>query len=1317
MSIDNINKDLPQERIQGIERALQSVTGKDRSFAVKKLQMIRTRLENGQPVDKALDAVEQRLLPLIERSRSKSEKEWQISYPDELPISDASDEILKLIESEDPEHQVIVIAGETGSGKTTQIPKMCLQAGRGVHGQIGCTQPRRIAARAVASRLAEELGTQVGEEVGYQVRFDDRSSKDGFIKVMTDGVLLAETQADAALQRYDTLIIDEAHERSLNIDFLLGYLQRLRERRSDLKIIITSATIDTERFALHFAYASKPAPIVEVSGRTYPVEVRYRPLEDPDEDSAMSLEEGIVNAVAELSRIDPMGDMLIFLPGERDIADAGKALAKANLRHTEVLPLLARLSSAEQQRIFHPGKARRIILATNIAETSLTVPRIKFVVDSGLARISRYSHRSKMQRLPIEPVSQASANQRAGRCGRLGPGICIRLFDEEDFSLRREFTEPEIVRTDLATVILQMKQLGLGDIEAFPFLDTPDRRLIKDGLQTLLEIQALDSRHQLTNLGRQIARVPLDVRLARILLAGSEFSVPYALRVIAAGLAIQDPRERPMDKQQAADQAHDQWQYAKSDFIGLLKLWAHWQQVRSDLGTNQQRKWCKENFLHFMRMREWTDLVRQLSEFQSPSQSATKPKRSDRDLDVGHEDGVKAIYEPVHRAVLTGFASQVGMRTDDGYLGARSRKFFLFPGSAVFGARPNWVVTAFIVETTKVYARTVGQIEARWIEEAARHLLKQRVFDPFWSSRQGRVMGYEQLTLYGIPLVMQRRIHYGPHDPEQSRELFILHALVRNESSMKYPFLEQNQALRADVAAEEDKRRRRDLSADEHHLAQLFSSLLPADIYTVKAFRKWFEALAKSKQSRFQFALDDVLQSADELPDAEDFPEQLKVGQGAYPLAYALAPGTKQDGVTLTVPLHLLNSLSDVEASWMVPGLLHEKVVALIKSLPKSQRRLFVPAPDVAKAFCDSNPDRSVSLEQALAEYLSARENVLLEPSIFRQAALPEHLRVRYAVEEDGEIVDASRDLVALQERHGEQARKAFLEFAGTDFLLDGLTNWTIDALPESVEMDSGATAYPAIVDQEDAVGVRLFEDQEMAASYHRYGLHRLLQLQLPDKFRYIGRQVTSRSTLAMQYGLLDSLNALQSDLRSAVALELVDRYGQNVRDADAFSDLIKLARTHAVSVGQELIELARESFEEFHRTRLLLTDDLESRIPSMVHDIESQLGYLIYPGFLTEVPLHQLGHYPRYLQAVQRRIESATLEPAKEHSRMQQVEGFWNDYLERVAELEEYPPSLDQFHWLLEEYRVSLFAQPMKTAEKVSAKRLKQHWKQIPQP
>jgi ATP-dependent helicase HrpA len=1222
-----------------------------------------------------------------------------LKYDETLPITAHRDEIIGAL----GRHQVIVVAGETGSGKTTQLPKFCLEAGRGAGGMIGCTQPRRIAARAMADRVSEELGTRLGALVGYQVRFRAKVGEQTRVKFMTDGILLAEITHDRNLAAYDTIIVDEAHERSLNIDFLLGYLKRLLPRRPDLKLVITSATIDTEKFSRHFG----DAPVIEVSGRGYPVEVIYRETGEPDaegERKDRDMYRGIAEAVSLLSRKDPRGDILVFLSGEREIHEAGDYLAQKGLRHTEILPLYARLSAAEQRRVFHPGPERRIILSTNVAETSLTVPRIRFVIDTGFARISRYAHRSRIQRLPIEPVSQASANQRMGRCGRLGPGVCVRLYSEEDFDLRPEFTEPEILRTSLASVILRMLTMGLGAVEEFPFLDPPAPRMIADAYHLLFELGAVDEDRQPTADGRRMARWPLDVRLARMVLEGSRQSCLEDLLVLAAYLSIQDPRERPLDAQQAADEAHERFADPKSDFAARLRLWAHLRKERRAKTGNQFRKLCRREFLNWQRVLEWFDLYQQLRD---------QAREERMGLHGGH-----GSYEQVHKALLSGLLSHVGQKHPEQpfYTGARNRHFNIFPGSGLFGGSPKWLMTAEIVETTKPYARTNAVIQPEWIEAQAKHLLKYSYGDPHWSRRRGQVVASQQVSMFGLVLAERRLVSYSDVDPRAARAIFILEALVRGDLDTRRGFLEHNRQMREEVERLEHKRRRRDVLVDEKVLSRHFDALLPDNVLSARTLEKWLARIGVEGRKQMLLSADLLTREDAGLAPPDAYPDCLQQEGHAFPLDYRFAPGAPDDGVTVTVTLELLNTLDGGSLQWLVPGMLPEKVTEIIRNLPKPVRRGLPPAPQLAEsAMAELPAEHSLPLHEALAGVLSRLTGIALAPAALAECPIPEHLEIRIVLlGSGGKVLAVSRDLEDLQARYGQKARRRFMDRVGGEWNRDAETEWAFGDLPVSVKSADGRRAYPALVDQQDAVGLRLFDTAEDAAWSHLQGVRRLLAIGMKDKLRYLEKHHGIASRALMAWNAVGSSTDLVRDLAWSSLCAVADHEAAAVRGEASFRDLLGRARSAVGAEFQRRAVRLREVLEKFGSIRKALDAGMAERRPGVFQDIGSQLADLVYEGFLLDLEPGRLEHYPRYLEAIIQRLERLEQDPARDESLMAQVEGYWSRYLEQVGQGVEYGEALDRFRWLLEEYRVSLFAQQLKTAEKTSPKRLDDAWRQV---
>ena len=1233
-------------------------------------------------------------------------------FPPALPICERLDEVRRAI----ADNQVIVLCGETGSGKSTQLPKICLSLGLGVFGRIGHTQPRRIAARSLASRVASELGQEVGQSVGYKVRFADRVGETSHVKLMTDGMLLAEIQRDRYLNEYDTLIIDEAHERSLNIDFLLGYLRQLLPKRPDLKLIITSATIDPLRFSRHF----RDAPVIEVSGRTYPVEVRYLPPPEDEGSGGVDLQQGILDAVDELSNMDP-GDILIFFSGEREIREAAETLRKHKMRSTEVLPLYARQSPAEQARIFKASGKRHIVLATNVAETSLTVPGIRYVIDTGLARISRYSARSKIQRLPIEAISQASAKQRAGRCGRVAEGVCIRLYGEDDFNARDEFTEPEIQRTNLAAVILQMMVMGFGDIEAFPFVDPPDRRLIKDGYRVLHELGAVDGLNKVTKLGRKLARLPIDPRVGRMLLESAHTGCLRELLVIGAALSVQDPRARPFDKQPQADEAHALFADEHSDFLGMLKLWDFLLEKRQHLTRRKFERLCREHFLSPARVREWRDIHVQLKEQMH---------------ELGYRDNQKtAAYEVVHEAVLSGLLSHVGMRTqgrERQYLGARNTHFHIFPGSGQFSAQPKWLVAAELVETTKLYARMVAQVQPEWVERLSGHLLKRHYSEPHWQARRGQVGAYEKVTLYGLPVVARRRVNFGPIDPKTSREVFIRFGLVEGDLHTRAPFWRHNQELIASLHEQEARARRRDILVDEEAIYAYYEKRIPADIYSVAQLEKWLRKQGQ-KNKLLHMRVEDIRLHAGGIDQAQ-FPDQLVLGSTHLPFSYHFEPGSDADGVTLHLPLPLLNQLSPGHVDWLVPGLIEEKLVAMIKGLPKSLRRRFVPVPDVARRALQQMQPGEQPLHQALAAALKQLNGTHVPEDAWQLDQLDPFLRMRIRLlSADGmETLTHSRDLPALQHEYADQVLASPSKNSLAHAIeREGLKDWSMDALPESVEMRSGGLAlraYPALVDEGDSVSVRCLDSEARAAIAQRAGLRRLLMLRLAPTVKDMRKRVPRLAAMQLAYakvprpaGAAKSKGTggrLQDQL---IALAFDQAFVEDpvqVRDRDAFERCLDAGRERLHAVYAETTRRVNDLLLAYQRIRKRLAKMNHLSLLSSVQDLQQQLDDLVYQGFLEELPASQLQEYPRYLRAMELRLDKlAAGGQARDQQGMREMAELqmrWQARDQAAREKGLLDTRLQQVRWQLQELRISLFAQEVKTLYPVSVKRLDRLWKEL---
>jgi ATP-dependent helicase HrpA len=1220
-----------------------------------------------------------------------------------LPIAAEAERIVDLIRR----HPVVVIAGETGSGKTTQIPKLCLAAGRGTAGMIGCTQPRRIAARAVARRVAEELNTPLGGAVGYQVRFSDNVGDSTAIKFMTDGILLAEIQTDRWLSKYDTILIDEAHERSLNIDFLLGYLKQLLRKRHDLKVIVTSATIDTERFAAHF----DNAPVVNVEGRGYPVGVRYRPLEgEGDEAGDRSMNDAIVGACDEITREDPRGDVLIFLSGEREIRDAHQALERRKYRETEVLPLYARLSVRDQDRVFNPGTKRRIVLATNVAETSLTVPRIRYVVDPGLARIKRYSPRGKLDRLHIEPISQASAEQRKGRCGRIAEGTCYRLYSEADFQSRPYYTDPEIRRAALAGVILRMLSLGLGRIEDFPFLEPPDPRAVADGWQQLGELGAVDDARRLTPIGKLMARLPVDVKLARMLVAANQHGVLREMLAIASFLGIQDPRERPADQRAAADNAHAEFADQKSEFIGILKLWDAYQDAHEELTQSKLRAWCDKHFLGFLRMREWRELHRQLRLL--ADELGWQQRETAAVLD-------NAAYATLHRALIAGLPTQLGQRGDKAvYDGPRGRKFQLFPGSSLAKKPPPWLLAATLLDTERVWSLTNAAIEPDWAIAELPHLLARRHHDPHWARSQGRVVGSEQISLFGLVLAPKRPVHYGALYPEESRVIFARDALVTGEINTRSAFLARNLATLAKAKQEEAKQRRAGLVVDEDWMAQWYLDRLPPDVHNVQALDAWYARLAPVAKAALEWSLDDLLVGDES--DAARFPPFIALGDLRLAVHYRFEPGAPDDGMTVSVPLHLLNALDPVRLSWLAPGFIVDKATALIKSLPKPLRRNFVPAPDFARAFNEAHPQPGPdTFVDTLARFLHKLTGTGLAADDFSETALEPYLRVNLRLLDlDGRSVLAeSRDLDDLRRRFGARATAAFAAKAAAGLARQGLTAFPETPIPESVPGAGGVPAYPALHDDGDSVSLRVHAEREAAQREHPRGVRRLLSIALADKRKQARKQLPVAPKTGLLYASIESSaprvdglkegDRLRADLVDGAFDALLVDGLEAIRDAGAFAARRDAVAARLFGEAMERLRQAEVILAAVAEVRAKLDSPLIGWASGNLDDMRSHLAALTPPGFLREVPAQALREYPRYLKALALRGERALRDPVRDQARMLELKPFNDAIAAASASGAAREPGWQALHWDLEELRVSLFAQELGARGGVSPKKL----------
>ncbi|WP_337916249.1 ATP-dependent RNA helicase HrpA [Vibrio cholerae] len=1223
----------------------------------------------------------------------------KIEYPALLPVSQKRDDITQAI----AHHQVVIVAGETGSGKTTQLPKICAELGRGKYGLIGHTQPRRLAARSVANRIAEEMETELGGFVGYKVRFTDQISDQTQIKLMTDGILLAEIQNDRFLNQYDTIIIDEAHERSLNIDFILGYLKQLLPRRPDLKVIITSATIDPERFSKHFSNA----PIIEVSGRTYPVEVRYRPLAgDDDSESDRDQLEGIFQAVDELCD-EGLGDILIFMNGEREIRDTADALSKRNLRDTEIVPLYARLSAGEQNKIFQPHAGRRIVLATNVAETSLTVPGIKYVIDPGTARISRYSYRTKVQRLPIEPISQASANQRKGRCGRTEEGICIRLYSEEDFLSRPEFTDPEILRTNLASVILQMTALGLGDIEAFPFVEAPDKRNIQDGVRLLEELGAIndqikDPKKRLTESGKQLARLPIDPRLARMVLEASKLGCLKEVMIIASALSIQDPRERPSDKQQSADDKHRRFNHEDSDFLTLVNLWHYIGQQQKALTSNQFRRQCKLDYLNYLRVREWQDVYTQLH--QSTREMGFK---------LNDEPG---SYHAVHSAILVGLLSHIGMKDQEKneYHGARNARFNIFPASGLFKKQPKWVMSAELVETSKLWARVVAKIEPDWIEPLAKHLIKRSYSEPHWSKKNAAVMAYEKVMLYGIPIVPKRLVNYGTIDPVLSREIFIRSALVEGDWETKHAFFKQNRALLAEVEELEHKSRRRDILVDDEELFQFYDQRVGTEVVSGRHFDAWWKTASRKTPDLLSFEKEMLFKGdASHITDL-DYPNFWHQGNLKLKLSYQFEPGENSDGVTVHIPLPILNQVEPHGFDWQIPGLRHELVVSLIKSLPKTLRKNFVPAPNYADAFLARVTPFEMPLLDAMEKELRRMTGVTVLREDWKLDQLPAHLKITYrAVDHRNRKLNESCDLHELKESLKEKVQETLSQVADDDIEQRDLHTWSFGELPKVYQQKRGGfevRAYPALVDKKDSVEIKLFETEQEQLSAMRAGQRRLILLNVPSPIKYLHANLPNKSKLGLYFNPYGKVLDLIDDCIACGVDKLIEERGGMVWEPQAFEALKEHVRAE---LGDTVVEIAKQ-VETILTTAYNINKRLKGKVDFTMafalSDVKAQIEGLIFSGFATECGWKRLPDILRYMRAIERRMEKLPVDPNKDRLHMLKIESVANKYKELLNKIPKgmaIPDNVREIRWMLEELRVSYFAQQLGTPYPVSDKRI----------
>jgi ATP-dependent RNA helicase HrpA len=1229
----------------------------------------------------------------------KSEREGRrpkCRFDNNLPINQHVDEISDAIKS----NQVIIICGETGSGKTTQLPKLCLTLGRGIEGTIGHTQPRRLAARTVAKRIAEELETELGNAVGFKIRHQDVTNKHSYIKLMTDGILLAELQQDRFLNQYDTLIIDEAHERSLNIDFILGYLKQLLPKRPDLKVIITSATIDVTRFSAHF----DDAPVIEVSGRTYPVDVLYRPMEE-NEEEPLGREYFILQAIRELTSYD-MGDILIFMEGEGEIHETDKFLRKQNLPDTDILPLYARLSSSRQNKIFAPHKRRHIVLATNIAETSLTIPGVRYVIDTGMARFSRYSYRSKVQRLPIEKVSMAAANQRKGRCGRTSEGICIRLYSEEDFESRTEFTEPEILRTNLASVILQMKALKIGDIEQYPFLNPPDKKFINDGMRLLREINALDKDEKLTPIGRKLVRFPLDPRHARILLAAHEFNCLNEILIIISALSIQDPRERPIDKQQKADKSHQQFNDDDSDFLWFLNLWNFYQTQIKQLSQNKLRKLCQTNFLSYMKMREWIDIHRQL-----------RHVCTEMGLLINNE---AASYQNTHCAILSGMASHVAFLSDKHeYTGARDIKLNLFPASGQFQKKPKWVVAADLVETSRLYARNIARIDSKWLINTAKHLLKYDYSDAHWESKSARVVALEKISLYGMTLLAGKRINYGAVNAREAKALFIRNALVEGDLESGAEFFKQNNNVIDEVRQLEVKSRRPDI-LDEEAITAFYSKALSDHVYDGQSFAAWVKKLNKDQKRALCLTKDAIMShDADDVTEIA-YPENMECNGITLPLEYKFKPGKRDDGISIDVPIEALNQFNQNQMDYLVPGLIEEKINVLLKSLPKHIRKMLVPIPETAAECAQNINNYSIPLKQNLITYLYKTRTVDFTAKDFSEGSLPEHLKINYrVVDKDNQLIEESSDIAILKTKLAIQSEHAFTDLYQDAYGAEEVTSWDFGdlALEQVVTAkENTIISYPSLLEEDGKVYRYAFDNLQTAEYQLRFGLRGLLKIALSKEIKYLRKNLRNIEKLALLYAGFASKEELIKSIINLVLDETFLFEKTSIRKQEHFLAILAQGRSEMMINADKICVLLERILEMNMQVQSLLSNKSVLKYEHAINDIEDQIEYMIFHGFIEDVQIEYIQQYPRYLEAILKRIDKLKNALEKDRQMTDKIQIHWGrikKLVDHAYETDGNTVAFDLYRWMIEELRVSLFAQELKTRMPVSIKRLDKAWEQ----
>jgi ATP-dependent helicase HrpA len=1296
---------------------------KKRLFGTKKITNIDKQL-------KALQTIANDIEKSMASKNAKLAALPNVEYPPALPVSQNVELIRKTI----TDNQVVIIAGETGSGKTTQIPKICLELGRGVDGLIGHTQPRRIAARTVATRIAEELGSQLGDSVGYKVRFNDQVSDKSYIKLMTDGILLAEMQKDRLLRQYDTLIIDEAHERSLNIDFLLGYIKQILPKRPDLKVIITSATIDPEKFSKHF----NNAPIIEVSGRTFPVDVLYRPLADQEDSDVVS---GILQAVDELGDISS-GDILVFLNGEREIRDTASALEKANLRHTHILPLYARLTVQEQNRIFQPHTGRNIVLATNVAETSLTVPGIKYVIDPGTARISRYSYRTKVQRLPIEAISQASATQRAGRCGRVSAGVCIRLYSQDDYLSRAEFTDPEILRTNLATVILQMLSLDLGEINDFPFVQPPDNRNINDGVRLLEELAAIDNslNHsqqaiKLTDVGRKLARFPIDPRLAKMMLTGIELGCVDDIMPIVSAISIQDPRERPHEKQQAADEKHNRFKDKQSDFVSYLKLWHYIKAQQKALTSNQFRRLCQKEFLSYMRIREWQDIVSQLKQTlkeMNVSYSASKLTfEDDTQATTSHDEKaqdnkpstpVSLPTDTLHQAILSGLLSHLGQQDENReFKGARGSRFYIFPGSALAKKAPKWIMAAELVETSRLFARGVAKIEPLWLENLAEHLIKRNYSEPHWEKKSGSVMAYEQLSLYGLVIVPKRKIQFNKIEPSTCREIFIREALVNGDSFIKETFYKQNLALVESIEELEQKARRKDFLIDEEQLFHFYNQKLPESAICQRSFLSWWKKEKTNTPAFLTFTREFLLNENSEELKKHEYPDTWQQNNITLPLTYHFSPGDIDDGISLNIPVGILNQIQNINFDWLIPAMRYDLIIALIKALPKTLRRNFVPAPNYAEACLDNIAPFVGDLTSAVAKQLLRMTGVRLPEECWENIELPTHLRMNFKVlNEKNAVIKQGRDLEQLKAELQGKVKASIQKVAEKGIERQDIKKWNFNDLPKGYEKKVAnltIKAFPALVDKNKSVAIELFEQEALAQQAMLMGVSRLILLNIPSPIKYLQEKLPNKAKLGLYFNPFGSIAELLEDCIQGACQHLVLQTSQLPRSESEFNQCKDKVRADIADCVLHAAIKVEKALSLTHDIRKKMKGSVALNVIQSHGDIKQQLESMVFKGFVTQSGLNKLDDIVRYLQAMLRRLEKLPIDPNQDRLKMLdvvKVQTAFDSTLKKQANGLPIINELAETRWMIEEFRVSLFAQNLKTAYPISSKRILNHLKDV---